>query len=157
MDIHGLSEDEQEYRSSATSYQSVLLTGLSKQQLSHWIVMAISLAYNSRGFPLPHSERAHSTRGMTSSWTFRVSVSDICATARWSSLHAFVRFYHLDVTAPLVTFFPFCWVYDALECWRFDSSSVAALRGVNTCPISCVVQSESTERERNVMTVTSVP
>ena len=77
---------------------------LSKQRLSHWIVEAISLAYSSRGLPLPQGVRAHSTRGMATSWAlFRgVSVTDICAAASWSSPHTFVRFYRLDVTAPSV-------------------------------------------------------
>ncbi len=77
---------------------------LSKQWLSHWIVEAISLAYNSRGLPLPQGGRAHSTRGMTTSWALfkEVSLSDICAAASWSSPHTFVRFYLLDVTATSV-------------------------------------------------------
>lgn len=77
---------------------------LSKQRLSHWIVEAISLAYDSKGLPLPHGVRAHSTRGMATSWALfkGVSVSDICAAASWSSPHTFVRFYSLDVTAPSV-------------------------------------------------------
>ena len=37
---------------------------LSKQRLSHWIVEAISIAYSSRGLPLPQGVRAHLTRGM---------------------------------------------------------------------------------------------
>ncbi len=80
---------------------------LSKQQLSHWIVEAISLAYDSRGLPLSQEERAHSTRGMaTSRVLFKgASVSDICAAASWSSPHTFVRFYCLDVTAPSVAHF----------------------------------------------------
>ena len=77
---------------------------LSKQRLSHWIVEAVSIAYGSRGLPLPQGVRAHSTRGMAPSWALfkGVSVSDMCTTASWSSLHTFVRFYHLDVTAPSV-------------------------------------------------------
>lgn len=77
---------------------------LSKQRLSHWIVEAISLAYGSRGLPLPHGVRAHSTRGMATSWALfkGVPISDVCAAASWSSPHTFVRFYRLDVTAPSV-------------------------------------------------------
>ena len=74
---------------------------LLKQRLSHWIVEAISIAYNSRGLPLPQGVRAHSTRGMAASLALfkGVSVSDICAAASWSSPHTFVQFNRLDVTA----------------------------------------------------------
>ena len=77
---------------------------LSRLRLSHWIVEAVSLAYNSKGLPLPQGVRAHSTRGMAASWALfkGVSVSDICAAASWSSPNTFVRFYRLDVTAPSV-------------------------------------------------------
>ncbi|XP_065325845.1 uncharacterized protein LOC134621241 [Pelmatolapia mariae] len=77
---------------------------LSKQRLSHWIIEAVSLAYGTRGLALPHGVRAHSTRGMATSWAlFRgVPVADICAAASWASPHTFVRFYRLDVTAPSV-------------------------------------------------------
>ena len=35
----------------------------------------------------------------------------------------FVAFYHVDVTALSVVHAAlFFWVYDALECWRFDSA-----------------------------------
>lgn len=63
------------------------------------------LAYSSRGFQLPSPiVRAHSTRGIAASWVLfeRVFVNDICAAASWTSLHTFVRFYRLDVTALLV-------------------------------------------------------
>ena len=78
---------------------------LSRQRLSHWIVEAISLAYESRGLQPPHGLRAHSTRGMATSWAlFRgVSVHDICAAASWATPHTFVRFYRLDVSGPSVS------------------------------------------------------
>ncbi len=50
-----------------------------KQRLSHWIVDAIALAYASEGLQCPIGVRAHSTRGMTSSWA-------------WSSGFLLVRF-----------------------------------------------------------------
>lgn len=77
---------------------------LSRQRLSHWIVEAISLAYTCRGLQPPQGLRAHSTRGMATSWAlFRgVSVQDICAAASWASPHTFVRFYRLDVSGPSV-------------------------------------------------------
>nr|XP_055041679.1 uncharacterized protein LOC129429181 [Misgurnus anguillicaudatus] len=75
---------------------------LSRQRLSHWIVEAISVAYSSRGLQPPRGLRAHSTRGMATSWAlFRgVSVQDICSAASWATLHTFVRFYRLDVSEP---------------------------------------------------------
>ena len=56
---------------------------LSRQRLSHWIVEAISLAYECKGLQAPQGLRAHSTRGMAASWAlFRgVSVKEICAAA----------------------------------------------------------------------------
>nr|XP_009302985.2 uncharacterized protein LOC103911649 [Danio rerio] len=73
---------------------------ISKQRLSHWLVEAISLAYESKGVRPPGGLRAHSTRGMAASWAlFRgVSLQDICAAASWASPHTFVRYYRLDVT-----------------------------------------------------------
>ncbi len=53
---------------------------LSKQQISHWIVEAIKLAYSVKGQILPGNLRAHSTRGMTVSWAvFKgISMEDVC-------------------------------------------------------------------------------
>ncbi|XP_032363907.1 uncharacterized protein LOC116677742 [Etheostoma spectabile] len=75
---------------------------LSRQRLSHWIVEAISLAYECKGLQAPRGLRAHSTRGMATSWAlFRgVSVAEICAAASWATPHTFVRFYRLDVSGP---------------------------------------------------------
>lgn len=74
---------------------------ISKQRLSHWIVEAISLAYESRGQLPPAGLRAHSTRGMATSWAlFRgVSIKEIFEAANWATPHTFSRFYRLDVTA----------------------------------------------------------
>ncbi|XP_051980853.1 uncharacterized protein LOC127642225 [Xyrauchen texanus] len=73
---------------------------ISKQCLSHWLVEAISLAYESRGVQPPEGIRAHSTRGMAASWALfkGVSLQDICAAASWASPHTFARYYRLDVT-----------------------------------------------------------
>ena len=75
---------------------------ISSGRLSHWIVDAISMAYECRGLCPPGNLRAHSTRGVATSWAlFRgLSVTDICAAASWATPHTFVRFYRLDVTAP---------------------------------------------------------
>nr|XP_055035574.1 uncharacterized protein LOC129423361 [Misgurnus anguillicaudatus] len=74
---------------------------ITKQRLSHWIVDAISLAYSSKGLTAPSGLRAHSTRGMSTSWALfkGVTIQDICDAASWSSPHTFARFYKLDVTA----------------------------------------------------------
>ncbi len=76
---------------------------LFKQWLSHWTVEAISLAYNNRGLPLPQGGRAHSARGMTTSWALfkEVSLSDICAAASWSSPHTFVLLRAWDLIGQL--------------------------------------------------------
>ncbi len=76
---------------------------VTKQQLSHWIVGAISLAYGSKGLQAPAGLYAHSTRKMLTSWAlFRgVSIQDTCLVASWASPHTFERFYKLDVIAPL--------------------------------------------------------
>ncbi len=41
---------------------------VSKQRMAHWIVDAITLAYEAQGVPCPLRLRAHSTRGVASSW-----------------------------------------------------------------------------------------
>ncbi|XP_057206214.1 uncharacterized protein LOC130564268, partial [Triplophysa rosa] len=73
---------------------------ISKQRLSHWLVEAISMAYESMGVQPPGGLRAHFNRGMAASWAlFRgVSLQDICVAASWTSPHSFVRYYRLDVT-----------------------------------------------------------
>ncbi|XP_073683991.1 uncharacterized protein [Garra rufa] len=75
---------------------------ISRQRLSHWVVEAIIVGYNSRGLEAPGGLKAHSTRGLSTSWALfkGVSVPDICAAASWASPHTFVRFYRLDVTEP---------------------------------------------------------
>ncbi len=41
---------------------------VSKQRMAHWIVDAITLAYQAQGVPCPFRLRAHSTRSVASSW-----------------------------------------------------------------------------------------
>ncbi len=75
----------------------------SKQRISHWVRVTISLAYEARNLPSSLSLRTNSTRGVASSQAlFRgVPLEDICVAAGWSSPHTFVKFYNLDVdTAP---------------------------------------------------------
>ncbi|KAL0148244.1 hypothetical protein M9458_056476 [Cirrhinus mrigala] len=73
---------------------------ISKQHLSHWLVEAISLAYESKGVLPPEGLKAHFTRGMATSWALfkGVSLQDICVAASWASPHTFIRYYRLDVT-----------------------------------------------------------
>ncbi len=58
---------------------------VTKQRISRWLVDAITLAYSSSGLQCPIGVRAHSTRGIASSW------------AGWSSPSTFARFYNLGV------------------------------------------------------------
>ncbi|KAL0161520.1 hypothetical protein M9458_045245, partial [Cirrhinus mrigala] len=60
---------------------------VTKQRLSRWIVDAITLAYSSLGLECPVGVRAHSTRGVASSWAWSsgVSIAEICAAAGWAS------------------------------------------------------------------------
>lgn len=65
----------------------------------HWVIEAISAAYEARGLASLLGVRAHSTRGMASSQAlFRdSSLEDICVAAGWSSPNTFSKFYSLDV------------------------------------------------------------
>ena len=73
----------------------------SKQSLSRWIVDAIALAYASKDMQCPLGVRAHSTRGMASSWAWSsgIALQDICMAAGWASPSTFIRFYNLEVPA----------------------------------------------------------
>ncbi len=72
---------------------------VSKQRMAHWIVDAIALAYQAQGVPCPLRLRAHSTRGVASSWALArgASLSDICRAAGWATPNTFARFYSLRV------------------------------------------------------------
>ncbi len=56
-----------------------------QQRLSRWIIDAITLLYSSVGQQCPVAVRAHSTRGITSSWAWSsgVSIADTCVAAGW--------------------------------------------------------------------------
>lgn len=58
---------------------------VSKQMLLHRILEAISLAYASQGADYPIGVRAHSTRGLASSWA--ISIKDICLAGWYPSLY----------------------------------------------------------------------
>ncbi len=72
---------------------------VSKQRMAHWIVDAIALAYQAQGVPCPLRLRAHSTRGVASSWALArgASLTDICRAAGWATPNMFARFYSLHV------------------------------------------------------------
>ncbi len=73
---------------------------VSKQRMAHWIVDAITLAYEAQGVPCPLRLRAHSTRGVASSWALArgASLADICRAAGWATPNTFARFYSLRVS-----------------------------------------------------------
>ncbi len=72
---------------------------VSKQRMTHWIVDVITLAYEAQGVPCPIRLRAHSTRGVASSWVLArgASLADICRAACWATPNTFARFYSLRV------------------------------------------------------------
>ncbi len=74
---------------------------VTKQRLSKWIVDAVMLAYSSLGLQCPIGVRAHSTRGIASSWAWSsgVSITEICTAAGWATPSTFARFYNLDIPA----------------------------------------------------------
>ncbi len=72
---------------------------VSKQRMAHWIVDAITLAYEAQGVPCPLRLRAHSIRGVASSWALArgASLADICRAVGWVTPNTFARFYSLRV------------------------------------------------------------
>ncbi len=74
---------------------------VTKQRLSRWIIDTFTLAYSSLGQQCPMGVRAHSTRGIASSWAWSsgVSIAEICAAAGWASPSPFARFYNMEVPA----------------------------------------------------------
>ena len=77
---------------------------VARASLSRWIVDAIKLAYTSSDTPVPEGLRAHSTRGVASSWAVSrgASLQEICTAANWSSPSTFATFYSLDVASSSV-------------------------------------------------------
>ncbi|KAI2657311.1 adenylate kinase [Labeo rohita] len=72
---------------------------VSKQRSAHWVVDAITLAYQCQGEPCPLGVRAHSTRCVVSFWAHGASLADICRAAGWATPNTFARFYNLRVTS----------------------------------------------------------
>ncbi|KAL0195045.1 hypothetical protein M9458_008617, partial [Cirrhinus mrigala] len=70
---------------------------VSKQRLAHWVVDAITLAYQCQGEPCPLGVRAHATRSVASSYALAhgASLADICRAAGWVTPNTFARFYNL--------------------------------------------------------------
>lgn len=68
-------------------YMSGTSKPFSSQHLSHWIVETIEFTNTSMGLYSPMGLRAHSMRGMASSWALfkGISIGDMCATASWAS------------------------------------------------------------------------
>ena len=74
-------------------------SAVGRESLSCWVVEAVGTAYMSSGAPVPEALRAHSTRGVSTSWPQAKGASsqEIWESANWSSPSTFVAFYHLDV------------------------------------------------------------
>ncbi len=72
---------------------------VSKQRLAHWMVDAVTLAYQSQGELCPLGLRAHSTRSVASSHALAhsASLADICRVAGVATPNTFARFYSLCV------------------------------------------------------------
>uniref|UniRef100_A0A803JSY7 ribonuclease H n=1 Tax=Xenopus tropicalis TaxID=8364 RepID=A0A803JSY7_XENTR len=69
-----------------------------KATISRWIKQAIQRAYSAQGQTPPLGIKAHSTRGMSTSWAFRnqASAEQLCKAATWTSVHSFIKFYQFD-------------------------------------------------------------
>ncbi|XP_068108865.1 uncharacterized protein [Hyperolius riggenbachi] len=75
--------------------------GASSRTIASWLIKAIQGAYRAINVEPPDGIRAHSTRGMASSWAAysNVSASKICQAANWSSINTFISHYKVDVSA----------------------------------------------------------
>ncbi len=78
--------------------------------VSDWVMGKIKRGYSlqfarrpprSLGLKCPIGVRAHSTRGIASSWAWSsgVSITEICAAAGWATPSTFAIFYNLDIPA----------------------------------------------------------
>ena len=74
---------------------------LSKSRLSRWVVEAIRQAYTDTEGPTLPGLRAHSTRGMATSWALwrGASLQEICKAATWSTASTFAKYYSLNIAA----------------------------------------------------------
>lgn len=91
--------------------------------------------YKTLGLQYPFGVRAHSTRGMASSWAWSsgMSIADICAMASWSSLSIFARFYKTGMDFVCLTrpgLSPSCCTNLAGVSWQGESY---IHQNINTC------------------------
>ncbi len=95
---------------------------VTKQRLSKWIVDAVMLAYSSLGLQCPIGVRAHSTRGIASSWAWSsgVSITEICAAAGLATPSTLLGF--ITWTYQLTGQSPLC--LDELVCIRCGNNPV---------------------------------
>ncbi len=70
-----------------------------KQRLAHWIVDAISMAYQSQGELCPPGVRVHSAWSVASPYALAhgTSLVDICWAVGWETPNTYARFYSLHV------------------------------------------------------------
>ncbi|XP_041440030.1 uncharacterized protein LOC108708933 isoform X1 [Xenopus laevis] len=79
----------------------------SKASIARWLKETITTVYVLENREPPKVTKAHSTRGIATSWAERACASpqDICKAATWSSLHTFVKHYRLDILSARDTAF----------------------------------------------------
>ncbi|XP_041417586.1 uncharacterized protein LOC121393347 [Xenopus laevis] len=72
-----------------------------KTSISRWIKQTVHRAYVAQGVTPPDKIKAHSTRGMSTTWAFcnQASAEQLCKAAMLTSLHSFAKFYHFDTFA----------------------------------------------------------
>ncbi|KAL0199390.1 hypothetical protein M9458_007930, partial [Cirrhinus mrigala] len=72
---------------------------VSKQRMAHWVVDAITLAYQCQGEPCPLGVQAHSTRSVATfnALAHGASLADICRAVGWVTPNTFARFYNLHI------------------------------------------------------------
>ncbi len=104
--VRALQQYEDRTQSFRTSEQFFVCYGgqqkgkaVSKQRMAHWIVDAITLAYEVQGAPYWLRLRAHSTRGVASSLVLArgTLLADICRAVGWATPKTFPRLYSLRV------------------------------------------------------------
>ncbi len=104
--VRALQQYEDRTQSFRTSEQFFVCYGgqqkgkaVSKQRMAHWIVDAITLAYEVQGAPYRLRLHAHSTRGVASSLVLArgTSLADICRAVGWATPKTFPRLYSLRV------------------------------------------------------------
>lgn len=69
---------------------------LCRPRLSHWIVMAVSLVYNRRGLPVLQGVKAHSTRGVATSWALLEGCPWVRSVLQPAGLHQFTWIVWID-------------------------------------------------------------